>query len=221
MTQSKKKILLLNESVIIDTYFLYEFLKRLTTPFNKTEAYKLGIIDESGKILKKRSQLKTRKERKAFTIFDLLAWNLKKIIERLPFGKTRLASYAAAVFLIKEQKYLEFYAEDRDLLTDSFVDFYDIIEFDNHTKYDILKLIDEFDRQSKFNLLFETPANVVGSGNIAGAAPGEQPAVHKKTKGVKRRKKVNVLNTGEKDVDIRKTLEGVTTKRKGFREFIN
>jgi len=32
-------------------YFVYQFLKKLVTPFNKTDAFKLGIIDETGKIL--------------------------------------------------------------------------------------------------------------------------------------------------------------------------
>ena len=40
----------------IDLFVTYRFLKLLTTPFNKTEAYKLGIIDKNGhRILKKNS----------------------------------------------------------------------------------------------------------------------------------------------------------------------
>ena len=39
-------------------YFLYKFIRILTTPINESEAYKLGIIDEKGKILKKISRLK-------------------------------------------------------------------------------------------------------------------------------------------------------------------
>ena len=33
-------------------YFAYQFLTKLTTPFDKTDAYRLGIIDEKGKVLK-------------------------------------------------------------------------------------------------------------------------------------------------------------------------
>ena len=32
----------------IDLFVTYRFLKLLTTPFQKTEAFKLGIIDENG-----------------------------------------------------------------------------------------------------------------------------------------------------------------------------
>ena len=30
-------------------YFAYQFLTKLTTPFDKTDAFRLGIIDEKGK----------------------------------------------------------------------------------------------------------------------------------------------------------------------------
>ena len=40
-------------SPAIDAFITFRFLKLLVTPFNKTEAYKLGIIDERGKVLKK------------------------------------------------------------------------------------------------------------------------------------------------------------------------
>ena len=40
----------------IDLFVTYRFLKLLTTPFNKTDAYKLGIIDKNGhRILKPKS----------------------------------------------------------------------------------------------------------------------------------------------------------------------
>ena len=41
-------------------YFVYSFIKRLATPFKSTKAFELGIIDENGKVLKKRRQLKTK-----------------------------------------------------------------------------------------------------------------------------------------------------------------
>ena len=84
-------------------YFVYQFLKKLVTPFEKTEAFKLGIIDEKGKILKRRRDLETKDEKSAYTLSDTLIWNLKKILGKIPLGKTKLASYAAALWLIKEQ----------------------------------------------------------------------------------------------------------------------
>jgi hypothetical protein len=216
----KRRVHLLNESVLVDTYFLYEFLRRLVKPFKETEAFKLGIIDERGKILKRRSQLQTAQEKRAFSMFDLLVWNLKKILERIPFGRSRLASYAAALFLLREDKYLEYYAEDVELLTESYMDFYEGIDLDLPTKYSIIKLIQELDNRKDFKLLFETPVNNVGDGKIAGASPGEQPVVKRKPKKL-RRKPLKVCNNEDsKDVNIEKCNEEDTKKRRrGFRVF--
>ena len=34
---------------LVDTYLAYKFIKMLATRWKKTDAYKLGIIDEKGK----------------------------------------------------------------------------------------------------------------------------------------------------------------------------
>ena len=89
-------------STAIDAFITFRFLKLLVTPFNKTEAFKLGIINERGKVLKKYKTLERIEERQAYTILHRLVFNIKKLIEKVPGGKSRLASYAAALFLIKE-----------------------------------------------------------------------------------------------------------------------
>ena len=89
-------------SPAIDAFITFRFLKLLVTPFNKTEAFKLGIIDERGKVLRKYKTLAKIEERNAYTILHRLVFNIKKLLEKLPGGKSRLASYAAALFLIKE-----------------------------------------------------------------------------------------------------------------------
>jgi len=38
----------------MNLYFIYKFLRILTTPWEKTEAFELGIIDDNGNILKKK-----------------------------------------------------------------------------------------------------------------------------------------------------------------------
>ena len=90
-------------STIGNIYFVYQFLKNLVTPFDKTKAFELGIIDEKGKILKRRRDLKTKDEKEAYTLSDTLIWNIKKLLGKVPGGQSRIASYAAALFLIKEQ----------------------------------------------------------------------------------------------------------------------
>ena len=89
-------------SQAIDAFITFRFLKLLVTPFNKTEAFKQGIIDERGKVLRKYKTLAKIEERNAYTILHRLVFNIKKLLEKLPGGKSRLASYAAALFLIKE-----------------------------------------------------------------------------------------------------------------------
>jgi len=89
---------------MLDLFMIYNFIRRLVTPFSEWDAYKLGIIDERGKVLRKRRQLRRKEERDAFGVFDVLVLNLKKLLERLPAGQTRIASYAAALWLIREHK---------------------------------------------------------------------------------------------------------------------
>ena len=116
-------------SPAIDAFITFRFLKLLVTPFNKTEAFRLGIIDERGKVLRKYKTLERIEERQAYTILHRLVFNVKKLIEKVPGGKSRLASYAAALFLIKEhvreyqdsdgqllEKELYKYLKDNDLV---------------------------------------------------------------------------------------------------------
>jgi len=80
---------------------VYRILRLFTTPFNEWSAYSTGVIDAEGNIIvppEKRSIAQDE----SFTKFDLLILKLKKVLEKLPFGKTRLASYAAALYLLKE-----------------------------------------------------------------------------------------------------------------------
>ena len=85
-------------SIGADAIYTFRFLKLLVTPFNKTEAFKLGIIDKDGKRTDKK--IENSKERSTFTTFHRLVFNLKKLIGAAPGGKTRLASYASALFLL-------------------------------------------------------------------------------------------------------------------------
>jgi|TARA_S200002703_G_scaffold104039_1_gene90258 hypothetical protein len=83
-----------------DVYYTYRFIRTLVTPWEELDAYKLGLIDGNGKNLKKPS---TSEEKDSYTVFFRLVFNIKRILEKLPFGKSRISSYAAALFLLKEQ----------------------------------------------------------------------------------------------------------------------
>ena len=85
----------------IDTVIVFRILKLLTTPWEDQAAYKEGLIDIKGKRLKK-EKVNTADRKNAYTFLHRLVFNLKRLIEFLPGGKSRLGSYAAALFLIKE-----------------------------------------------------------------------------------------------------------------------
>ena len=111
-----------------DLYLLYTFLKRLTTPFEETKAFEFGIIDENGKVLKKRRTLKTEEEKDAYTMMDTMIFNIKKIMAKIPFGKSKLFSYAASLFLLKEQKSKYKYLIDEEVLEKDLLAFFDSLD---------------------------------------------------------------------------------------------
>ena len=97
----------------IDLFVTYRFIKLLVTPFEKTPAYKLGIIDKNGaRILPpptkggvrqtKPEPLRTIEELNAYTILHKLVFNIKKIFAKVPGLRTKLGTYAAALFLLKD-----------------------------------------------------------------------------------------------------------------------
>lgn len=98
----------------VDLYTTYHFVKRLVTPFNKWDAYKLGIIDETGQQLKHRADLKSDKEKAAYGFSDLLAANLKRLLAKVPGGDKTISTYAAALLLLKE--YPKVQKEDMSLI---------------------------------------------------------------------------------------------------------
>lgn len=85
-----------------DLFYAFRFLKLLVTPFPKTKAFELGILDKDGNNIKKAKELTTPEEKAAYTVFHRLVFNIKRLLGKLPFGKSKLASYATALFLIKE-----------------------------------------------------------------------------------------------------------------------
>tara|TARA_B100000902_G_C27314793_1_gene920557 strand:+ start:1200 stop:1781 length:582 start_codon:yes stop_codon:yes gene_type:complete len=86
-----------------DLFYAFRFLRMLTTSWEDTKAFSYGIIDDKGKVLKKAKTLKTPAEKAAYTVFHRLVFNIKRLLQKAPGGGSKLASYAAALFLIKEQ----------------------------------------------------------------------------------------------------------------------
>jgi hypothetical protein len=93
---------LLAEGRAIDLFVAYRFLRILTTPWEDQDAFKFGIIDKDGKLLRKVNTLKTDEEKKSFTLLHRLVFNLKRILHKVPLVKSKIGTYATALFLLKQ-----------------------------------------------------------------------------------------------------------------------
>lgn len=153
--------------MIVDAYLVYSFIRRLITPFDKWDAYKEGIIDAEGNILKQRKNLTKVSERQSFQLFDLLILNIKKSLSKIPGGNTRIATFSAALWLIREHD---------ELLNRS-------------------EMLSEEDIESSLNEYMavieesSAPTTTVGGGSIAGAGvdPDGEPGFAKPLRMVKRK----------------------------------
>lgn len=96
----------------VDNLMAFKFLYLLVQPFDKTKAYKLGVIDADGKLLIK-SKDQTKEQKEAYDYLDRLVFNLKRLIGKLPGGKTMLASLVAALYLVREEKMTNKELEER------------------------------------------------------------------------------------------------------------
>lgn len=88
---------------VLELYLITKLVKVLTQEWTETEAFKLGIIDKNGKPLKKSIWLKTTEERLAYTTFHRFAFNLKRLVESVPGGKSKIAKYLTVYALFREE----------------------------------------------------------------------------------------------------------------------
>ena len=176
-------------SKVADLVLVYQFLKRLTTPFNQTPAFDLGIIDERGQRIKSK-ELKTTEEKNAYGYFYRLVFNVKKLLERLPGGKNRLASYAAALFLIKES-----HKPEREYTTKDLQEGFD----------SCMKELEKRTMKNLKDLVEDAPANSSGAA-VAGTGDDSDTVV------VKKKKKVLINRDGRKR-DMRSYIKAYMERR--------
>ena len=128
----------------IDLFVTYRFLRLLTTPFEKTDAFKLGIIDEKGnriklpKSTKVAVELSTSELQSAYTILHKLIFNIKKLFNKIPGLRTKVGTYAAALFLLKDT--FKESVDDPDIFEKEFVKFLkeNNIELDDEISEDVI-----------------------------------------------------------------------------------
>ena len=113
----------------VDLFVTYRFLKLLTTPFEKTDAYKKGIIDKDGNRIMKQAgrnapkevavELNTPDLKNSYTILHKLIFNIKKLFAKVPGLRTKVGTYAAALFLLKDT--FKEHVEDPDMFEKEFM----------------------------------------------------------------------------------------------------
>ena len=176
----------------VDSVLAYRILKMLTTPFDETEAFKLGIIDARGKELKHMRDLHTVDERDAYSILHRMVYRLKRIIEKVPVQGKKLASYAAALALIKEHTEKNYEPINLEEL------FLDKLKTDLTEDLQYVKENISFNKTFTFKQFSEDAvaaapiANNAGSPGVAGFTPetlgvpkGKQPPLLKRKKLIK------------------------------------
>ena len=100
-------------SRVVDALIAYRLLKLLVTPFNKTKAYKMGIIDNKGKVLIKKKdfarKIPSNKRSEAINSYTLLirfVFNLKRLLSKVGVrGPLGSAAAAAIAFFREENQY--------------------------------------------------------------------------------------------------------------------
>ena len=128
----------------IDLFVTYRFLRLLTTPFEDTDAFKFGIIDKKGnrvklpKSTKPAVELATSELKNSYTILHKLVFNIKKIFAKVPGLRTKVGTYAAALFLLKDT--FKESVNDPDMFEKEFVKYLkeNNIEFDDEISEEVI-----------------------------------------------------------------------------------
>jgi hypothetical protein len=151
---------------VVDNLIAIRILWLLVTPFEKTKAFQLGLIDGDGNRIKKAT---TTEESNATSMLHRLVWRIKKFINLVPGGSTKIGSIVAAYALVRENLEKNNYLPDSISLTES---------YENPGPY--------YDNSQEFALIIEelredAPANATGA-----AVSTNEPAIKKvkKFKGV-------------------------------------
>ena len=116
---------------MVDIWIVYRFIRMLTTPWDETDAFKQGVLDADGTLLVKVNKMND-KQKPTYTLFHRLVYNIKRLVEKVPGGKSKLGTYAAALYLLREnmgdsegiivmERVLMSYLKENDALEDDFL----------------------------------------------------------------------------------------------------
>ncbi len=159
---------------VVDNLIAIRIIYLLVQPFNQWEAYKEGIIDENGDRTEKPVGDSTD-----WTMLHRLVSRLKKLLGTIPGGKSVIASVAAAYLLVRE-------CVERDIEPELLEEYFDAA-INSGEVMTIETYAFVSDTIHKITEDGAVIGNVVGTGNISGATPGEEPPVRKRKKKVMKR----------------------------------
>ena len=131
----------------VDLLITYRIMKLLVTPFDKQEAFKYGIIDKQGKVLRPWRTISKTAEKQSYTLLHRFVFNLKRILQKAGLGG-RLGTFAVALAtLIRENK-----------------------EFEQHQKLIESTIVKYLKEQKLYEELLQEEGHIVGNKQIT-----EQP----------------------------------------------
>jgi len=150
-------------SRFVDTVVAYRLLRMLATPIERSDAYKLGVIDRDGKKLK---EPQTQQELNAYSLLQRFVFQVQRALTRSPDRNAkRLLTFAAAMSILREyteedednvEALLEVFMQDEAVIRQA-----ELLESSNLISFK--NFMDE-----------EAPANAAGGGNVAGIGVGAQ-----------------------------------------------
>jgi hypothetical protein len=163
----------------IDALIAARLIKLLVTPFNKTKAYQLGIIDDKGKVLiksrdipKKFPTYEVQKARKAYTLLIRFVFNLKRLLSKVGIRGPIGSAAAAAIAFLKEEYPNNLYVEqevykylkEQGFEFDMSEDYGEpLVEGTYKVKHDIYNLDGDIIINSDENILYtNTTHNIMG-----------------------------------------------------------
>lgn len=173
-------------SRFVDTVVAYRLLRLLATPIERSDAFRLGIIDQDGKKIK---EPQSQSELNAYSLLQRFVFKVQSALSRSPDRNAkRLLTFAAAMAILKE--YTEDDEDNVDALLEVFMQDEDVIRQ--------AELLENTNLLSFKNFMHEeAPANSVGGGNVAGIGVGAQgePGRDPRFMPLVRRKKKRGRNT--------------------------
>ena len=90
----------------VDMLITYRVVKLLVTPWERQEAFKQGIIDKKGNVLRPNKTLKTTKDKKAYTYLHRFVFNMKRLFAKVGLGSKFGSFFGAMAMILREDNRL-------------------------------------------------------------------------------------------------------------------